>query len=467
MKKLFYLIILTLILGLVLTGCLLSNVGQVPTTNQSGISYLTKNGILDPNLVGLWHFDGNAFDSSGNENHGSITGATYAGSVDAMFGDALSFGEGDYVEVLGSTSMNVNSSYTFEAWINIPVENKDYCGFFRRGDLSTSDSEIEIYTQDFDRGRKLTVVHNRGGAFCYRYFTAFPLDQWVHLVVTWDGMSLKAYYNNLEQPVTPSLDPLFDPATSNPAEPNYIGVGYNTVYMNGIIDEVRIWNTATPSFNLDVEPKLDFNPVGTEHIVTATVTIGETEPAPGVLVDFNVSGVNSPPPSSVLTDSNGQAEFVAYTGSVAGEDKITVAINEEPYILVSEEVKKYWLENFVTGGGNIKDGKKVAWTFAGTVGNLEDDSVGQFQIVDHANKIAYHCNNKFSYLVFDGNEAKFIGTFTNNKNAIEDMLTIIIKDNGEPGAGVDMISVTGFTTLPTGFSDTINGGNFQVHDIED
>jgi len=44
MKKLYYLIILALILGLVLTGCFLSNVGQVPTSEQSGISYLTKGG---------------------------------------------------------------------------------------------------------------------------------------------------------------------------------------------------------------------------------------------------------------------------------------------------------------------------------------------------------------------------------------------------------------------------------------
>lgn len=44
MKKLYYLIILTVILGLVLTGCsLLSNISQVPATEQSGISYLTKN----------------------------------------------------------------------------------------------------------------------------------------------------------------------------------------------------------------------------------------------------------------------------------------------------------------------------------------------------------------------------------------------------------------------------------------
>ncbi len=48
MKKLYYLIILTVILGLVLTGCFLSNVGQVPTSPQSGISYLTKHTEGDP-----------------------------------------------------------------------------------------------------------------------------------------------------------------------------------------------------------------------------------------------------------------------------------------------------------------------------------------------------------------------------------------------------------------------------------
>jgi len=42
MKKLIYLIVLALILGLVLTGCLLSNVGQVPSSEQSGISGLIK-----------------------------------------------------------------------------------------------------------------------------------------------------------------------------------------------------------------------------------------------------------------------------------------------------------------------------------------------------------------------------------------------------------------------------------------
>ena len=42
MKKYYFLIIVALILGLVLTGCSLSNVGQVPTTEQSGVNNLTK-----------------------------------------------------------------------------------------------------------------------------------------------------------------------------------------------------------------------------------------------------------------------------------------------------------------------------------------------------------------------------------------------------------------------------------------
>jgi len=49
MKKLSYLIVLALILGLVLTGCtFLSNIGQAPATEQSGISYIVKNAVVPP-----------------------------------------------------------------------------------------------------------------------------------------------------------------------------------------------------------------------------------------------------------------------------------------------------------------------------------------------------------------------------------------------------------------------------------
>jgi len=54
MKKLMYLLSIVLIFSLVLTGCsLLSNISQVPATNQSGITYLTKHTADAPQVIDL------------------------------------------------------------------------------------------------------------------------------------------------------------------------------------------------------------------------------------------------------------------------------------------------------------------------------------------------------------------------------------------------------------------------------
>jgi len=53
----------------------MSNVGQVPTNEQSEISYLTKGPPTD--LVALWYFDEGVgtttSDSSGNGNNGTLS----------------------------------------------------------------------------------------------------------------------------------------------------------------------------------------------------------------------------------------------------------------------------------------------------------------------------------------------------------------------------------------------------------
>jgi len=83
MKKYYFLIILALILGLVLTGCsLLSNVGQVPSTGQSGISGITK--------------------SFGGRNYGDIT----------LTGG---FQSGHFPEVWDLTTCDMTISFTYDA----------------------------------------------------------------------------------------------------------------------------------------------------------------------------------------------------------------------------------------------------------------------------------------------------------------------------------------------------------------
>ena len=216
-------------------------------------------------LVGSWNFDkgtgSTATDSSGNGNDGTLSGG--------KFGNALVFdGVDDYVEIPNSVSMDVSSAYTIEAWIYLPSSGTSgvaglYRGFFRRGSLNTFASEIEIYTQPYvsPYNGKLTVAHNRGGTFGYRYFTPFPLDQWVHLAVTWDGTTSRAYYNEIEQSSTG--ESVSDATESNKA--SYIGKGYYTAYMKGKIDEVRVSGIARTSFDTSQAPKVDDDTVALWH----------------------------------------------------------------------------------------------------------------------------------------------------------------------------------------------------------
>jgi len=126
MKKYYFLIIVVLILGLVLTGCsLLSNIGQAPATEQSGITYSTKGGLLS-NLAGLWRFDEGtettAYDSSGNNNTGTLVNNPQW--VAGKFGSALSFdGNDSYVNC--EENVDITTAITIEAWIK-PSAFTDY-----------------------------------------------------------------------------------------------------------------------------------------------------------------------------------------------------------------------------------------------------------------------------------------------------------------------------------------------------
>ena len=247
MKKLSYLIVLTLILGLVLTGCLLSNVGQVPTTEQSGISYLTK-AILSPNdLVGLWHFDGDVKDSSGDVNDGNVYGTT--AYVDSPMGQALSFnGVGDYVEVDSDSSI-MPAMLTIEAWIQPGKTGtrqsivSKWDGF---GDASYS---LELTSTD----KFLFYLHNGTTTQSITGTTIVTIGTWYHVVGTYDGSKASLYVNgNLEAGPTTLVPPMTDSSV-----PLRIGASAKKdpypIYcaFKGLIDEVRIWKIALSSEQLD------------------------------------------------------------------------------------------------------------------------------------------------------------------------------------------------------------------------
>jgi hypothetical protein len=89
--------------------------------------------------------------------------------------------------------------------------------------------------------------------------------------------------------------------------------------------------------NVALTPETATNPVGTEHCVIATVTDQETDPVPGIRVDFSVTGVN-PTAGFATTNDAGQATF-CYSGVNLGTDTIVASVGT-----ISATATKTWIE---------------------------------------------------------------------------------------------------------------------------
>jgi len=280
MKKLYYLIVLVLILGLVLTGCsLLSNISQVPATNQSGITYLTKNGLFS-DIVGLWHLDEGvdttANDSSGNGNHGTVFGASWALG---KFGNALSFdGINDYVDCGSNVgSFDLSEPFTIEAWINPALNNKNNViygnawaepGYHVRVTLENKVRFILIQTGSIYKGIDSSAL------------TA----GWHHIAAVWNGISVKIYIDGDDD----SQIAIENGTVTTITTTANTKIGLDTIaakhYFNGIIDEVRIWDGALTAdqiaynYNLggvliDIKPGSDPNSInlGSNGVVPVAI----------------------------------------------------------------------------------------------------------------------------------------------------------------------------------------------------
>jgi hypothetical protein len=238
--------------------------------------------------------------------------------------------------------------------------------------------------------------------------------------------------------------------------------------------------------SITADPAIDFNTIfDSEHEITATISPASDN----VTVRLDVTGGdagNVGEWDEAITDISGQA-VLSYSGSgQEGYDVIRVWVDLDGDEVYSSEddvgvvVYKYWLENYVTGGGMITReqaglrGKpnKAAYTFGGVVGVLDDDAVGQFQIVDHEERVAWHCSDNFTLINFYGDTAEcpeatndevvFYGNFTSNKGDTQ-KLRVWIHDIAE-GKSDDMSVWIDFPGSTWFGGYPIDGGNFQVHD---
>jgi len=197
-------------------------------------------------LVGYWSMDEGsgqtAFDASGNSNNGRLGSSSTADVSDPKWskgknGGGMSFdGKDDYVDILTPSILKPTTQYlTIEAWIkpqNLTGSHfavtEAWCTDFRIG-TNGSKAEAFIWTSDDAEN----VQSN----------TSLSTNNWYHIVMTYDNLTLKLYLNGKFENSGIEDGPVGNIETYIYIGSNKAGCG-NAYPFSGSIDDVRIYNRA-------------------------------------------------------------------------------------------------------------------------------------------------------------------------------------------------------------------------------
>ncbi len=199
-------------------------------------------------LVAEWHFDGNAQDSSGNGNHGTVYGADYVGGIK---GQALGFdGMDNYFSAPVSDALNsVSSQGTILAWVNFSdtyliKENGTTCS---TGSRSLTLWRFGTYsiksTAGIDcSGRLQSDWRNDVSQIGQSISQPLKSGKWTLVVLTFDGKNAIQYLDGKKINLAPLSGHL------NISDGKFwLGRNGNEffhMYFHGMIDEVKIYNRA-------------------------------------------------------------------------------------------------------------------------------------------------------------------------------------------------------------------------------
>ncbi len=228
-----------------------------------------------PGLVAAYSFDENTGstvnDLSGNGNNGTISNATW---TTGKYGAALNFnGSSSRVTVPDSASLHLASGMTLEAWVKANAtlsgwQDVVYKGNDRYYIMGSSNKNTP------DAGATWTSGHTN-------IYATSPLTAgtWTHIAATYDGATLKLFINGT-QVSSKAATGTFSSSTTP------LTIGSDSIYgqyFNGVIDEVRVYNTALSAAQIQTDMNTPLGSSGTPTVsvavspTTATVTSGGTQ----------------------------------------------------------------------------------------------------------------------------------------------------------------------------------------------
>ena len=199
-------------------------------------------GNASADLAAYWTLDEGAgntiYDTSGNNNNGTINGATWG---DGKYGKALQFnGQDNYVEVPTSDSLEIDDNVTIAAWINWIDAGDTWICILANGQQNGPWENYGLFVNRTSRFLYFTLSLDGEHVPQQTANNITVPNEWVHVCGTWDGSNARIYVNGKME-----LEIAKPGTLSAPGLPLRIGHRNGSVhYFSGTIDEVRIYNHA-------------------------------------------------------------------------------------------------------------------------------------------------------------------------------------------------------------------------------
>ena len=234
-----------------------------PPTAQPETTTDTAQSVAVPDgLVAYYPFEDNCDDLSGKNNHGSAIGnITFA---NGKLGKGVKFDGVSFIKVEDSNSLDLTDAFSFALWVNREeiVSGAPYTPI-----LSKGDDGILPYRLQLAYGyRKPGVCLRDESSGSSREFSSdivVDIQNWTHLVVTWDGNELWYYKNG-------AFEGMEETKNINCLHCNdqnlLIGkyVGNSTVVFKGMMDELRIYNRALTNEEIKLLYEAKLVPIKTD-----------------------------------------------------------------------------------------------------------------------------------------------------------------------------------------------------------
>lgn len=334
---------------------------------------------VDEGLVAYYPFNGNANDMSAHGNHGNVTNLTLTTGVNGDSNGAYQFGgyyNQGHIRIPNSESLRFSDGFTFacyikptswggmDGWANYVATGGNQCIFAKSTDrngphmsFSGDDSYMNVGVGTMHSGSQWTTISSNG------QFQGNHKDEWVHIAVTYSKTQARLYIDgNLVNQRNITAD--FNTLNANdfylgafPLPGSWAEWWYP---MNGVMDEVRIYNRALNAVEVN-ELAMDN---GNRHPFKlskrqVTLAVGET-----VTVNMlNGSGSYSVGSNVGIVDFTLNGDSFTLTGTGVGTTNVTVIdVATQTTILLPVTVtepqsfngqivleRKYWIKDYNYG----------------------------------------------------------------------------------------------------------------------